>query len=65
MILMISINFSSFHAGSISCFKTVQAISIMLFFFWLLRDLTARATAIKVHYMQSMVLKHRMYGDCH
>lgn len=33
MILIVSINFISFYAGSISCFKTIHPVSIMLFFF--------------------------------
>lgn len=50
MILIVSINFISFYARSISCFKTIQPVNIMLFFFWLLLDLTTWAAAINVHY---------------
>ena len=40
MIFIVSINFVSFDAGSMSCFKTIQPINFMLFCFWLLLDLT-------------------------
>ena len=50
MILIVSINFISFDAGSMSCFKTIQPINFMLFCFWLLLDLTTWITTINVHY---------------
>lgn len=50
IILIVGINFISFYASSISCFKTIQPVSIVLFFFRLLQGLTAWAAAIKVHY---------------
>ena len=61
MILIVTINFISFYARSISCFKTIQPVNIMLFFsgfywIWQLEPLPSMYIMVP-----STVLRHGMY----
>ena len=64
MIFIVSINFISFDAGSMSCFKTIQPINFMLFCFWLLLDLTTWVTTISVHYDTKYGSQAWVQGGC-
>lgn len=57
MVLIVSINFISSYAGSISCFKIIQTASAMPSRIWLLRDVTTPAPTTKHITPQRTILK--------